>query len=414
MFESICITRQTQDGPGPVIDAGLLAEAMVFYQKVSVIGEQAVLADLVAACGPDTLVTLLEDGHLTLLYQPTMGAVATVDSGTRQERHTVCTVARAESDLQDVAANLFLTATGKEGRSRRLARRLVAHAQQQPYDADILEAARSDIRDAPYLEEAASAVLSSLAPAYQLPVPIRFSVTEDSGYFQVESNIDFAAANEVYHRVVPASHSSLSPADILVKLVGTREHLALAAAESAELVVSPTCSMLVGLRTDSLINAVDASREQLTRFQEMAFSDANAIREAVSGGEQTIADLLPVLEKARKWKKWLAKQPDNANLVHEYYKSTVSGTWLNRLPSKVLRWSIFQAAGLAIDLVGGGGVGTAAGIALSAADAVVIQRLVSGWKPHQFVEGYLQTLASHSTPTSPRTGSNHGRTTIEG
>jgi len=337
VFESICVTRQTQDGPGPVVDAGLLAEAMVFYQKVSVIGEQAVLADLVAACGPDTLVTLLEDGHLTLLYQPTMGAVATVGSGTRQERHTVCTVARAESDLQAVAEGLFLTATGKEGRSRRLARRLVAHAKQSPYDPAILEAARSDIRDAPYLEDAASAVLSSLAPAYQLPVPTRFSVTEDSGYFGVESNIDFATANEVYHRVVPASYSSLSPRDLLFKVVATREHLSLAAVEGAELLISPTCSRLIGMRTDSLINASGASRKQLVRFQEMAFSDANAIREAVSSGEQTIADLLPVLEKARKWKEWLAKQPDNANLVHEYYKSVVPGTWLNRLPSKVLR-----------------------------------------------------------------------------
>ena len=244
-------------------------------------------------------------------------------------------------------------------------------------------------------------------------MPLRFSVTEDSGYFRVETNIDFAVANDVYHRVVPVSYSSLSSADILVKLVRTREHLALAAAESAGLLVSPTCSVLVGLRTDSLMNAVDTSREQLARFQEMAFNDANAIREAVSHGDQTIADLLPVLAKARKWKKWLAEQPDNANLVHEYYKATVSGTWLNRLPGKVLKWSVFQAAGLAIDLMGGGGVGTAAGIALSAADATVIQRLVSGWKPHQIRGGLLQPLASHSTPTSGQTRSNHDPTSIE-
>ena len=131
----------------------------VFYQKVAIIGHHGALGDLIAACGPDTLMALLEEGYLSFIYEPAMGAVATVDAGTRQERHTVCTVAAAQSDLQDVAETLLLKVMGKEGRSRRLARRLAAHAQQHSYDPDILEAARSDIRDARYLEDAASAVL---------------------------------------------------------------------------------------------------------------------------------------------------------------------------------------------------------------------------------------------------------------
>ena len=63
---------------------------------------------------------------------------------------------------------------------------------------------------------------------------------------------------------------------------------------------------------------------------------------------------------------------------------------------------------------GGSGIGTLAGVALSAADATVIQRLVNGWKPHQFVEGYLQPLVSHSAVTSPQTSSNQERPPTEG
>ena len=124
--------------------------------------------------------------------------------GTRNERHAVCNVEPAESDLQDVAMGLFMKATGKQGRSRRLAQRLAARARQHSYSVDVPEAARSDIRDASYLEEAAASALASLVPTYPLPTPFRFSVFEEDGYFRVETNIDFVAANELYHRVVPA------------------------------------------------------------------------------------------------------------------------------------------------------------------------------------------------------------------
>jgi hypothetical protein len=63
--------------------------------------------------------------------------------------------------------------------------------------------------------------------------------------------------------------------------------------------------------------------------------------------------------------------------------------------------------------MGGSGIGTVAGAALSAADATVIQRLLTGWKPHQFVESYLQPLVSHSAATPPQTRSNQGRTPTE-
>ena len=70
MFEAICIARQTQDGAGLTIDAGLLAEALVFYQKVTVVGHAEVLRQLIRICGPDTLVTLVARGTSHLPTTP--------------------------------------------------------------------------------------------------------------------------------------------------------------------------------------------------------------------------------------------------------------------------------------------------------------------------------------------------------
>ena len=392
MFEAICIARQTQDGAGLTIDAGLLAEALVFYQKVTVVGHAEVLRQLIRICGPDTLITLVGEGHLAFAYDPVLGAVATENVATALERHTLCNVEPQRSGLQDVAPDVFMEATGKPGRSRRLARRFIEHASVLPHDASILDAARRDFQEPQYVEECVGYILAGLAPGYRQPSPLEFALREDDGYYSISTNIDFVAANEVYHRTVPASHSSLSAAQLLLMIVEAREHLSLAASLDAELLVSPTRSALVRLRMSSLLDRVNASGEQLAHFQELAFSDAHAVREAFSGGSRSISDLLPLLDNARRWKAWLAERPADGDLLREYWAAAFAHSWLNSLPAKVTRWVVFTGIGVAVDLAGAGGVGTALGVGASVVDATIVQRVVSGWQPHQFVEGPLRKL----------------------
>ena len=67
-------------------------------------------------------------------------------------------------------------------------------------------------------------------------------------------------------------------------------------------------------------------------------------------------------------------------------------TWVEKLPAKRTRWSIFTGIGLGIDALGAGGLGTAASVAVSAVDAFLVDKLTKGWKPHQFVEKDLKSL----------------------
>lgn len=55
-----------------------------------------------------------------------------------------------------------------------------------------------------------------------------------------------------------------------------------------------------------------------------------------------------------------------------------------------MRWSLFTGAGLLLDALYGGGLGTASGLALSAGDAFLLDKLVKGWKPNQFIDNTLQ------------------------
>lgn len=63
---------------------------------------------------------------------------------------------------------------------------------------------------------------------------------------------------------------------------------------------------------------------------------------------------------------------------------------LDKLPAKSVRWSLFTGAGIGLDALGAGGIGTTAGVALSALDSFVIDKILKGWKPHHFVEGDLK------------------------
>lgn len=63
--------------------------------------------------------------------------------------------------------------------------------------------------------------------------------------------------------------------------------------------------------------------------------------------------------------------------------------WSEKLPSKAARFGIFGAASTALSILPSQTVGIAAGLALSAVDYFILDRLANGWKPNQFVYGPL-------------------------
>ena len=118
------------------------------------------------------------------------------------------------------------------------------------------------------------------------------------------------------------------------------------------------------------------------------------IAETINSGERSFKDLLPVLDEASKWREWLKGKPNDASLVKEYYQAIVKQTWADKLPTRVTRWCVFAGLGAGVDLLGAGGLGTVVGVALSAFDATIVGKILSGWKPHHFVEGSLRSFVA--------------------
>ena len=100
---------------------------------------------------------------------------------------------------------------------------------------------------------------------------------------------------------------------------------------------------------------------------------------------------------ADRFKGWLVKQDIDSELIKEYYKEVTKNSSFDHLPGKSLRWSIFTGLGIASDLIIAGGLGTVAGVSLSLLDAFVLDKLIKGWKPNQFVEENLENLIKNNT-----------------
>jgi hypothetical protein len=66
MFESALIRKHTEGQPS--VDAGIIAETLLFYDNINVLADNGVLGDLIRVIGPDDLITLLDRKALSLSF----------------------------------------------------------------------------------------------------------------------------------------------------------------------------------------------------------------------------------------------------------------------------------------------------------------------------------------------------------
>ncbi|HUG12367.1 MAG TPA: hypothetical protein VMM36_15220, partial [Opitutaceae bacterium] len=253
----------------------------------------------------------------------------------------------------------------------------------------LAESFRSDFRNDAWVREGIRTAVATLAPRMAADSSWNFQLVEDGDRFHAVTNLDFTRVNAEYHTIVPPEHSAVTPATLLAALVHARELANLGAINETELGVTGMDAALI----QRLIGrALRDSRYSsgLVSFQDFVFDEGRAIRNAVNSGESSFQDLLPVLERAKKFRAWLDGIAPDRNLVKEYYRAVTKETWIDRLPARVLRWALFTATGVGVDAaIGLPGVATTAGAALGLGDTFLVDRIARGWRPNQFVHGAL-------------------------
>src|SRR2546423_794709 len=83
-------------------------------------------------------------------------------AGTPAERPFLGTAEMPHTAVDRVAPELFVEATGKSGRGRRMAQRFLRHVSRTDLDDSISDSAREDALDASYVLSAVETALSSI------------------------------------------------------------------------------------------------------------------------------------------------------------------------------------------------------------------------------------------------------------
>ena len=388
MFESICIRRQHPFELSEPLDLGFLAEAMLFYQSVHLIANGSTISQLVRECGPHLLIELLKEQFLKISYVEKIIGVAPSDAEMSRRVYLPLTVHPTDGSwsLEKLAPEIFSKAASGPGWGRRLGREFAELVPTIDLDNKLISSVRADFADQKYMKEAVAQLLGVLAPTYRLPQDYHFELFKEGNAFRLDTNIDFEQANEIFTQREQKAGYTLTPDRLLIYIFDARNDLFFASRESAELATQPSSAAIIDVKFRKILAARSKSQYNIEVFQEMVLANSHEIGESIKSGLRTWRDFLMLLKEARKFKEEFLRQKDpDASLIYEYNKALDKKTWLDKLPTKAMRFLIFTGGGLIVPAL--------AALGLSAADSFVVDRLLGGWKPNQFVNGPLKRFA---------------------
>lgn len=391
MFEAIIFRAQNKTNVHKPLDIGMLLECMLFYKTTTVIANRAILKQLLIDVGVDQLIELIEENLLNIIYTESFTGIQTDTSNAGLELHNPIIFSSPQHTFEEVVRKVCVEVTGKEGRGRRVARRVENKIKVMHHEKILTDGARKSLLDQGYLEKAVPIILKSIVPIVEI-YNIEFNTADSEKGIRVFTNIDFAKLNTAYHRIVPPSHSSITAAFILSHLFDVESDLYFSSLYLAELATNPLGSLLMAEKLGYLQKRSLRSQEKIGEFQRFVFEDARDLREAVNSKKVDITEVIKVIRKSNEFKKWLTAQDPSADLIKEYYKAVTKESFIDKLPGKSVRWAIFTALGLAADAVATGGIGVVTGITLGALDTFFIDKLLKGWSPSQFIEENVKNL----------------------
>lgn len=396
MFNSI-IVRKSLPGISNV-DIGLMAECLIFYEKVHVIADMSMLRSIVEQIGLEILEELIDQKHIILSFSPYLTGTQARGEFTPQETFDYCSFVRVpgksrKPDFEGLFFEMLEKGSGKRGKSRRVGNRIFEKTQLiepdkiVPVEKGIPEIARRDLDNNELTKAAICTAIGHFAPNFKFPPTWEFRIIRHQKGFNIFTDLDLVKLNESRSKLYFTDpKSTLTRSYLVDAILKANEDLFLSAHLGAEILTNPVNSSIISLKCKSVIDKTKLNTNQIDLFQEIILSDAKKIREAINNKTRSFEDVLPLLDRGKKFKEWLKDKDPDANLVKEYYQAVTASSWIDKLPGKGLRFSMFTGAGIIIDSLLTGGISTAIGIALGLGDTFLLDRILKGWKPNQYID----------------------------
>lgn len=381
MFEAITI--KSKETSGLKIDIGFLAECLLFYHSVNLLADKNTLPELLELCGIDEVRELIKRGRLNLyVREDIIGASVFPNNG--GELYDLQTWSSAEITYENILNESFNKLTGSADQSKVLTNEFLYLTKPFKYNKGILDEINEDLNDKTYLAKAIASTIKfwnpNNSPTFNDINAAYFQVGEFGPFktHKFESNIDFN------------KYQNVSASGIIMNIAEARGNIHIASHFNSEIADRPIYSSLIQERFNSIFDKFEKSENGIAGFQEIILPDYKPIGSTLRNKDKPFKDFIEILDKADKFRSWLDKIGEDKNIIAEYHKVVTTETWVDKLPTKGIRFALFTTAGVMLDAIITGGIGTIAGVALGAGDTFVIDKLIKGWKPNQFIDEELK------------------------
>lgn len=388
MFQTICIKPNPHSFP---TDVGFIAENLLYYKQVILIAGTETLPILLNNCDIDVLQELLSSKALRICFRENLLGVMTK---TTPQGLSINDVSALSSDRLKVDQMLFdglFQATGRRGHSKRMAQKLLPLVEPISYEENICDMVRSDLTEQSYTKSTIIDTIKFYNPNIEIsPNQLHYKWKKAADGFIFETNLNYAEIN----KQIPNNPDQqlINPTSLILNILETRGDMHLASSLNSEIATTGLNTSLMKIKFKDIYERTTNNLDNIFQFNDFALEDGFAIREAINSGDKSFKEFMQILEKADKFKEWLENMGDDKNIIKEYHRAVTKQTWVDKLPSKAVRWSFFTGAGLALDFAFAGGLGTAIGTGLSVGDAFLLDKLLKGWRPNAFVETELKSF----------------------
>ena len=355
-----------------------------FYGEVELVLGRGSLKQLLSKYGADALIEFVSHGYVNAHYSHTFTAIHT-ESSSGVDLHRPALISSADAVEADVVA-MFRECSGRSGYGQRKANAFLSAVEFISLDDDWSDQIRANFANEALVRSAIeTTALHALGPndGVQLKVT-SFEWSENALHFEMDDGW-----TRLEHEYARRRGESISPASLLSPFVGTLTDLQIASRFSADISTGPLGSSLLGLKCAELQRASSGRLEGISSFQNYTLRGRD-LRTALNSDTQDLRALMQLLDRASRFRTWIAGQPMDSDLVTQYIEEATADTWASNVPLKAIRFAGATLAGAAI----GGEIGAAVGLVTGVADMFLLERILEGWRPNQFVQGELDPFVS--------------------
>lgn len=389
MFESIVLNRSID---GPSLTIGEIAEALLFYQNVHIVMDTSTLLGLIRAIGLHNVIKLISHPDVKTTYiEEFLGVYS--NSVVNDTEYSLMCAYISGGDSHGVLRSwkkrleyMIIRQGFIKKEVEHFIERFRNYVSVKKLASDhfihggIVSSAEADLYDDKFISSAARIIASSLLPHKEPSDKIYYKVFPSHGKFRVSTNIDFAEINNYQIKHHP-ENGAYTPASIAAGILSASYGLILAAHYGGDFYTSATDSKIIQVKNKQLLTRANSNRIDLNDFYEIALKGCPNVSAVINEKERSFEEFMELLSRAKRFKKWLKGKSPDKNLVSDYLDDITATGWLGSSPGKIVRY--LTSSGL-------GFTGPLTGIAASAFDSFILDRLSTGWKPNQFITGKLR------------------------